>query len=968
MNCLKTIENGYMTITLNKKEILNRAYRFIKDYADADYEMGQAQDFIRDLCEVFGFSHKRLVSFEQRVKKLGGGKGRIDGFYPGKLLIEMKSRGQDLDKAYVQATEYLPGLNDAELPDYILVSDFAQFRLYRRDGRSDPVCSHSLQEFVQHIDAYLFLAGFEAQEQAAQIAVNESASRKIAELHDAMREGGYNGADLERYMVRLLFCLFAEDTGIFETDGAFAHYIRQHSKADGSDLDGALQNLFDTLNRAQDKRPKNLPDELCGFPYINGSVFEGRLECCYFDSKARAALLSCAEEFDWSKISPAIFGSLFQAVIHHDGEGLKAKSSKRRELGAHYTSETNILRVIRPLFLDALNAELQTVKRNKKKLEEFLAKLRNLMFMDPACGCGNFLVIAYREIRRLELDAAEALLAIAQKSRSVSGTLDAKQFGQIQCDVHQFHGIEIEPSAAHIATVALWLTDHQENQRASLALGGNFNRLPLEKKANIVCANALTTDWAGVLAPKLCAYVIGNPPFLGKATQSTAQKNDLVRVMHGVHGAGDLDFVCGWYILAAQYIQKNPAVRVGLVSTNSISQGEQVGVLWSEMQRLGSRIQFAHQTFQWNNDAKGVAAVHCVIIGFGKQDLPGKVIFEYPNIKGEPVAVGAKNINPYLVDAPTVFLGKRRQPLCPGMPEMVYGSKPVDGGHLLLLPCEAAEIRASDAVASRYIRQFLGAEEFINNLPRYCLWLKDSTATDRKSSPEIARRMLAVKTMREASTKVPTQKLADTPYLFGETRQTDKPYLLIPSVSSENRRFVPIGYMGPEVIASNLVFMLPNASLYHFGVLCSTMHNAWMRTVCGRMKSDYRYSNTIVYNNFVWPTALSEKQSESIEKAAQEILDARKAEENRCMQAQQPCSLATLYAEGNMPAELHKAHQKLDKAVDAAYGYKGVADDAARVAFLFKLYQQLTAATAPQVSVATAKSPKPRKPKSAVPA
>jgi hypothetical protein len=460
-----------MAVTLNKNEILNRAYAFMKEFADAHYEMGQAQDFIREFCEVFGFSHKRLVSFEQRVKKLGGKRGRIDGFYPGKLLIEMKSRGEDLDAAYQQATDYLPGLTEAELPDYILVCDFAQWRLYRRDGQSEPLCSHSLQDFDKNIDAYLFLAGYETQAQAEQIAVNESAARKIADLHDAMR-----------YMVRLLFCLFADDTGIFETDGAFARYIRQHSQADGSDLDGALQNLFDTLNRASDKRPKSLPHELLGFPYINGSVFGGQLERCYFDGAARASLLDCAEAFDWSQISPAIFGSLFQAVIHHDHEADTAKSNKRRELGAHYTSESNILRVIGPLFLNTLSAELRAAKRSTKALEDFLRKLRELMFLDPACGCGNFLVIGYREIRRLELEAAEALLLIAQKTRLVSATLDATQFGQIQCDVHQFHGIEIEPSAAHIATVALWLTDHQENQRASKALGGNFTRLPLAKK------------------------------------------------------------------------------------------------------------------------------------------------------------------------------------------------------------------------------------------------------------------------------------------------------------------------------------------------------------------------------------------------------------------------------------------------------------------------------------------------------
>lgn len=368
---------------------LHRAYALAKDYASASYEMGQAQNFIRDLCEVFGFSAKRLVSFEQRVKKASGSSGRMDGFYPGKLLIEMKSRGEDLQAAYQQALDYLPGLQDAELPDYILVSDFERLHLYRRGDGSPPLC-HTLADFPQHIDAYLFLAGFETQARAEQIAVNENAARKIAQLHDAMRDGGYAGADLERYLVRLLFCLFAEDTAIFDSPGAFSRYVRQHTREDGSDLDGALQNLFDTLNRAPDKRPKNLPHELRGFPYINGSVFAGRLEPCYFDSTARRVLLDCAEQFDWSQISPAIFGSLFQAIIHHDGEGVTAKSSKRRELGAHYTSETNILRVIGPLFLHRLQAELKTARGSKTRLKAFLAHLRGLHFSTPPVVVATF--------------------------------------------------------------------------------------------------------------------------------------------------------------------------------------------------------------------------------------------------------------------------------------------------------------------------------------------------------------------------------------------------------------------------------------------------------------------------------------------------------------------------------------------------------------------------------------------------
>jgi hypothetical protein len=946
-----------MTVTQNKKEILSRAYRFMKDYADASYEMGQAQDFIRDLCEVFGFSHKRLVSFEQRVKKLGGARGRIDGFYPGKLLIEMKSLGQDLDAAYIQATEYLHGVKDEELPDYILVSDFAHMRLYKRDGRSDPICSHSLKDFDKNIDAYLFLAGFETEAQAQQIAVNESAARKIAALHDAMRAGGYTGNDLERYMVRLLFCLFADDTGIFELDGMFSRYIRQHTHADGSDLDGKLQNLFDTLNRAPDKRPKSLPNELQDFPYINGSVFDGQLERCYFDGEARARLLACAEDFDWSQISPAIFGSLFQAVIHHDGEVLKAKSSKRRELGAHYTSETNILRVIKPLFLDALAAELRAAKRSKKALEDFLGKLRQLMFFDPACGCGNFLVIAYREIRRLELDAAEALLVIAQKSRVVTGTLDAKQFGQIQCDVHQFHGIEIEASAAHIATVALWLTDHQENQRASKALGGNFDRLPLDKKANIVCANALTKDWASVLVPEMCDYVIGNPPFIGAKFMGDEQRADVARVFGSMHNAGLLDFVAAWYVKAAHYVKANPSVRVAFVSTNSITQGEQVGVLWSWMLAQGMKIQFAHRTFQWSNDAKGVAAVHCVIIGFGAASLPSKTIYQYDDIRGEPLALPVANINPYLVDAPDVVLPRRSKPIC-DVPEMGTGNKPIDDGNYLFTPQEKRDFVKLEPTAAKLFRRWLGGDEFLNDIERWYLWLGDCSGSELRAMPVVMKRVQAVKAFRLASKSPPTRKLAETPTRFHTEFIPKGKFLALPQVSSERRDFIPIDFLTPKYLCGDKLRVVENATLYHFGVLNSTMHMAWTRQVCGRLESRYQYSALIVYNNFPWPVraskevlAQAERAQAAIKIAAQAVLDARAEDKSQ--------SLADLYDPDAMPQSLRKAHQKLDKVVDAAYGYKGPADDAARVAFLFGLYQQLTGATA---MVVAAKTPKPRKP------
>lgn len=594
--------------------------------------------------------------------------------------------------------------------------------------------------------------------------------------------------------------------------------------------------------------------------------------------------------------------------------------------------------MIGPLFLDELRAEFAKLLKSPKKLPAFQQKLANLNFFDPACGCGNFLVIAYRELRLLEMEVIEAIWG-----EKLNGHLDIDTL--IYCNVDQFHGIEIDPSAAKIATVALWLTDHQMNLRME-RFGNYYSRIPLVKKANIVCANALRIDWNTVLSAKKCSYVMGNPPFIGYSYQTKAQKDDLSLVCQGMNSAGVLDYVAAWYIKAAAYIQANPAVPVAFVSTNGITQGEQVAVLWKPLMSSEKpiHIHFAHRTFRWSNEGKGVAAVHCVIVGYGLQPIQKPLIYDYgDDIGGEPTISVAENINPYLVDAATVFIEKRRKPLCNGIPKMTKGSQPTDGGHLLLTPDEAEYIKKTDTLAAKYIRPFLGSEEFINGLDRFCLWLKDSTAQDRKASSEIQKRIKNVETMRLASPKLPTQKLAATPYLFGEIRQTNQPYLLIPRVSSENRQFVPIGHLPADVICGDANFMLPNATLFHFGLLCSTMHNAWMRTVCGRLKSDYRYSNTIVYNNFPWPQTPSIEQQRKIETAAQAILDARQLEVDRCSTQQQKCSLAVLYSPGNMPQELIKAHAQLDKAVDVAYYYKGSKDDAARVAFLFSLYQALTA-------------------------
>ena len=647
-----------------------------------------------------------------------------------------------------------------------------------------------------------------------------------------------------------------------------------------------------------------------------------------FNTDMREALLdACA--LDWSAISPAIFGSLFQSIMD---------DKARRNLGAHYTSEANILKLIKPLFLDELHAEFERIKGNRNRLFEFHKKLRQLTFFDPACGCGNFLVISYRELRELELKVLRA----DHELSAHKGQLAVDVHGLIGVNVDQFYGIEIEEFPAQIAQVALWLVDHQMNLRVSEEFGLYFARIPLKSTPGIRHANALRLDWNEVLPAERCSYVLGNPPFLGKTYQSKEQKADLAAVMQGIHGAGDLDLVCGWYVLAAQYLHSSTGTQAAFVSTNSITQGEQVAVLWGEMQRLGMHIHFAHRTFQWSNEASGKAAVHCVIVGFGPLDQAVKTIYEYEDIKGLPHAVPAKRINAYLVDAPDVLLSKRRTPICT-VPDMAYGSKPTDGGHLLLSDEDKQALLASEPQAAPWIRPFLGADEFINSTTRWCLWLVDCPPKELRSMPEVIKRVQAVKAMRQSSTKLATITLSDTPAVFGEIRQpVNGNYLLIPLHSSEMRSYVPIGFCDATTICGNANAMIPNAALFHFGIMTSAMHNAFMRFTCGRIKSDFRYSNTIVYNNFPWPgfagEPFSDKHRNAIEQAAQCVLDVRAKFADS--------SLADLYDPLTMPPALLKAHQKLDAAVDAAYqpsgGKKTYTSDAERVAFLFDLYQRIT--------------------------
>ncbi len=938
-----------MPLSLN--EIKDRALAFSREWESEKSENAEAQTFWNEFFNVFGVSRRRLASFEEPVKRArkryeethppqsplakGGREGGfIDLFWRGTLIAEHKSRGRDLDSAYKQALEYFEGLAERDLPRYIIVSDFARIRLYDLDFQTQS--DLPLKDLYKHIKLFGFIAGYSTQQITAQDPVNIKAAERMGKLHDRLRASGYEGHNLELLLVRLLFCLFAEDTTLFEPRGSFREFIENNTREDGSDLGSQISMLFQVLNTAESKRQKGLDETLTAFPYVNGRLFEETLPISSCDKSMRTLLLDCCA-LDWGRISPAIFGALFQCVMDEEG------SARRRNLGAHYTSEENILKLIKPLFLDDLWAEFNAAKGNTNKLFELNKKLARLKFFDPACGCGNFLVIAYRELRKLEL---EILRAVSKKDQR---HLDIFQL--VQVDVDQFYGIEIEEFPAQIAQVALWLTDHQMNMLVSEEFGQYFRRLPLIHSASIHCGNALQMDWNKVISAELVDYVLGNPPFVGKQFQNAEQKADMEKVFAGVKGAGVLDYVTAWYLKAVQYIrgderiaalldrmpgtQKPPRerVKVAFVSTNSITQGEQVGILWAELLRRGAKIHFAHRTFRWSNEARGMAAVHCVIIGWALHDADKKVIYDYPDLSSEPHAIITSNINPYLVDAADVVLQSRRVPIC-AVPEIIFGSMPNDGGNLLLSAEEKKELIRNEPESKRWLRPFVGAEEFLNSTPRWCLWLADISPVELRSLPLVTKRVEDVRKHRLASSRETTRNLADYPTLFGENRQPETKYLIIPSVSSERRSYVPIDFASKTTVASNLCLLVPKATIYDFGVLSTAMHMAWVRYVAGRMKSDYRYSNQIVYNNFPWPSDPTEKQRKTIEDAAQAVLDARAAYPD--------ASLANLYDPVAMPPNLRKAHHALDKAVDAAYGKKTFSSDAERVAFLFELYHKYT--------------------------
>ncbi len=913
------IELIFKKMALSWNEIKDRALNFSKEWAGTSNEEADAKPFLVEFFNVFGISSKRVSTFEHRIKKLDDTDGYIDLLWKGTILIEMKSRGKNLDKAYAQAIDYTHGLKQHELPKYILISDFENFRLYDLEttngaGEVQDFISFKLEELVHNVQHFGYILGYQKKVYKEQDPANIRAAELMGKLHDRLEEIGYTGHPLEVYLVRILFCLFSEDTTIFNKQ-QFQDFVEQRTHEDGSDLASKLQELFQVLNTPKEIRFKNLDEQLADFPYVNGKLFEENLPTASFDTKMRQALLDCCQ-IEWSKISPAIFGSMFQSVMN---------PKERRNLGAHYTSETNILKLIKPLFLDDLWKEFEGIKDNKNKLPEFHKKLSSLKFLDPACGCGNFLVITYRELRLLELEILRNTYKGGQQ------VMDVREI--IWLDVDMMYGIEYEEFPARIAEVAMWLIDHQMNMRISNEFGQYFARLPLKKSAKIVHGDALETDWENIVSKTDLSFILGNPPFIGSKIMKQSQRDQIVKQFENADGSGVLDYVTGWYVKAAKFIQ-DTKIKVAFVSTNSIVQGEQTSILWGQMlNKYNIKIHFAHRTFKWSNEAKGNAAVYCVIIGFANFDTYNKRIFEYEDIKGEAHEIKAKNINPYLVDAKDLLINKSSNPIC-NVPKMSFGNMPLDGGHLLLSDEEKNEIILKEPKIEKFIKPLISAYEFLNGEKRWCLWLVDAEPSEIKQSTEIMKRVELVKKFRLDSVAPSTQKFAATPTLFRDRNQPET-YILIPSTSSENRKYIPMGFFGKDDIANNSCHTVPNGNLFHFGVLMSAMHKAWVKSVCGRLESRFRYSKDIVYNNYPWPENPTDKQIKTIEEKAQKVLEARLQFPNS--------SLADLYDPLTMPPVLVKAHNDLDKAVDLAYRSQPFTSEANRMEYLFELYEKYTA-------------------------
>ena len=899
-------------------------------------EKQETQRFwIELLTKVFGVDGSTAIAFEVPVKL--SHTSFIDGYISDtRVLIEQKGQDIDLKKGYKQsdgslltpyqqARRYAGYLPFSQTPRWIVVCNFKEFHIHDMNRPNDAPEVLALSDLEKEYHRLNFLVDTGDSQIKKEMEISLQAGELVGVLYDALLRQYKNPDDpetlkhLNKLCVRLVFCLYAEDAGIFGGHGKFHNYLQAHQ----GDARQALINLFKLLNTPEAERDPYLDDDLLAFPYVNGGLFADeavvipRLDQNIVDLILRKA----SENFNWADISPTIFGAVFESTLNPE---------TRRSGGMHYTSIENIHKVIDPLFLDALRQELTsiqeiTVDRTRDaKLRAFQTKLSKLRFLDPACGSGNFLTETYISLRRLENETISMLH---------KGQIMLDVGNPIQVSIGQFYGIEINDFAVTVAKTALWIAESQMMKETEDVVHMTLDFLPLKSYANIVEGNALQVDWESVVSKHELSYIMGNPPFVGYSMQNADQKADILSIYVDEKGrpyktAGKIDYVAGWYFKAAQFMTSTE-VRTAFVSTNSITQGEQVAGVWKPLyERFGIHIDFAHRTFRWDSEASLKAHVHCVIVGFSvAKNTVSRTLYSSDRPQFP------ENINAYLMNAPDIFIDSRSIPLG-DVPEMTNGNKPVDGGHLFLSIDEKNELLAKEPLLEKYIRRVYGADEFINNKERYCLWLLAASPADIRSSSELRRRVDSVRQFRLDSPKADTRKSADRPSLFQQVRQPSENYIVVPRVSSENRRYIPLGFMSPDIIITDLIQFIPNASLYHFGILTSNVHMAWMRAVCGRLKSDYRYSAKIVYNNFPWPTP-TEAQKAKIEQTAQAILDAR---------ALYPeASLADLYDEVTMPPELRRAHQQNDRAVMHAYGFDvKTMTEATCVAELMRMYQELT--------------------------
>ena len=894
-------------------EIRSRATRFCEAWKDASYNKSETLSFYSDFFGIFGIKRRAIAGYEKCAKKLENSIGYIDLFWPGMLLVEQKISGRSLQ----QARDYSDAIKDAEKPRYQLVCDFRTFQLLDRDSGKE--WTFALEDLPQNVELFGFMLGDDPRNFSVQADVNIAAFELIAELYDCLRDSGYPKHNLEMFLVQIVFCLFADDTGIFEPRDLLHEFLLYRTSEDGLNTGPLLHHIFQVLNTPVQARQRNLESGLAALPYVDDDLFEDPLAVASFDSNLRARLIEACE-FDWSEISPAIFGALFQSVMNRD---------KRRVIGAHYTTELNILKVIRPLFLDDLENEFDRIcelKRNRFfRLREFHQKLRKLTFLDPACGCGNFLIIAYRELRLLEIRVLKQLV----KSQQLE--LDVQDLGVV--DVDQFFGIELEEFSARIAQTALWMMDHIMNIELGAAFGTVNTRTALRPKAQIVCADALELDWEEVLSAKDCSYILGNPPFIGSKYQNDAQRKQVQRIARFKRIKGTLDYVCCWFLKAGAYVRDE--TRIGFVATSSITQGEQIGQLWPLLfERFHLEIAFAHRAFSWSSESRVTAHVHVVVIGLARRGCEPKLkrLFSYESGTEVPEQTHHLAISPYLMPElerfPHVLVQATKRPIN-GLAPLKTGSQPIDDGLYTFKNAEERDaFLQTEPGAADLIKPYVGAQDLIRGTMRYILDLHEASPEQLAQLPETRKRIRGVRDFRLGSKRIQTVKCADTPRDFYMRVIPDEPYLVIPVTTSERREYVPIAWLEPPVIPSVDTRILLGASLEDFALLTSKMHMTWLRFVGGKLESSFRYSIALVYNTFPPPPGATEP----LITIAQEILDERAKYSDK--------SLATLYDPDFMPRELRALHQKLDRAVDRCYHDTAFSPDRERIEFLFELYQQ----------------------------